>query len=84
MKVLFFTADWCQACKPLKSVVEREAERAGVKVRYVDTDKEPETANHYAVRGLPTVIILNENSDETNRLHAPQIASGIMPALGGW
>lgn len=83
MQVLFFGAPWCSACGPAKRVVEKEASMAGVQFSYIDTDFSPETASHHAVRGLPTVVIRDDQGNETARLTGGQVSSGIRSALSG-
>lgn len=83
MKVMFFTAPWCGACQQAKPFVEREATNRGVDITYVDVDAEPETANAHGVRGLPTVIILDDAGEVRDMIAASQIHGRLPAALRG-
>jgi thioredoxin 1 len=65
-KLLLFSAEWCSACKRLKPVVEKEATDYDVEILDVDEDDGAFFADKYNVRGLPTIIVL-ENGKEVKR-----------------
>lgn len=64
-QLLYFGASWCSACKALKPVVDREAPAKGYKVEYLDMDEEDGAffADKYSVKGLPTIIILEDGKE---------------------
>lgn len=67
IKILHFTADWCQPCKRLKPIVEDYIiNNPGIEYETVDVDKKYSTAIEYAVQSVPTLIIL-KNNEITNR-----------------
>lgn len=55
--VVDFWADWCEPCKALAPVLEREvAERAGqIELAKVDVDANPAVAESYGIRSIPAV-----------------------------
>jgi thioredoxin 1 len=57
-----FHADWCGPCKTQDPIIEELEEEFGDRVsfEYVDVDAEPDVANEYQVRSIPTVIVKNE------------------------
>ena len=65
MSVLRFTASWCQPCKALAQQI-KELELDGL-VTVVDIDEQPELAQQYGVRGVPTLVAL-ENGKEVKRM----------------
>lgn len=76
--LLFFSAEWNLACKELGKVFAspRFAEAAsrfvGVRLDFTD-DEKPEVKrlqDAYRTRGLPTVILLDENGKETHRFES--------------
>ena len=58
-KILRFTASWCQPCKGL--AMNLESVETNVPIEVVDIDVLPEVAQEYGVRGVPTLIMLDEN-----------------------
>lgn len=68
-RLLFFTMCGCSACKALWPIVDLEAEVKGFEVKYVDvdTDEGAFMAEDFGVRGLPTLIVLDEEGDEVKR-----------------
>ncbi|MFB6152614.1 MAG: thioredoxin [Halodesulfurarchaeum sp.] len=57
-----FHADWCGPCKTQDPIIEELEEDYGESVtfQYVDVDEEPDVANEYQVRSIPTVIVKRE------------------------
>jgi thioredoxin 1 len=65
-KFLYFTADWCGPCRMLSPIMD-EVSQQGITVQKVNVDKSPEMSQHYGVRNVPTVILLNELGEEQGR-----------------
>jgi len=57
-----FWAPWCGPCRMVAPVVEEIAleYKDQIKVVKLDTDKNPETASHYGIRSIPTLMIFKE------------------------
>ncbi len=54
-----FHAEWCAPCKtqaPILAELAREM-KDKVKVIKIDVDKNPEIANRFQVRGVPTLVL---------------------------
>jgi len=60
IQLLKFHATWCNPCKQLAPVVEQVKAETGVPVQDIDVDKEPDMADKYGVRGVPTLILLKD------------------------
>ena len=64
-KILYFTASWCGPCKLLKPKIQSMQNRFPITILDVDTNAE--ACNRYAIRNVPTIIIVN-GDQEISRL----------------
>ncbi len=57
-----FYASWCGPCQMLTPVIEElsRSYKEKLKVIKVDIDKNPSAAQHYQVRGVPTLILFHK------------------------
>ena len=57
-KVIRFPAAWCGPCKQYKPIFESVASSTpGVVFETVDVDADPQTAQAYNVRSVPTTVV---------------------------
>ena len=68
-KLLYFSAQWCSACKALWPIVQKEAPTKGYNVKFCDMDDEEGAymADEFNIRNLPTLIVLDEQGVEIKR-----------------
>ena len=59
-KVIRFTASWCQPCKMLAKTLEDV--QTNLPIEVVDIDKEPDTAIEFGIRGVPTLVMVEDGS----------------------
>ena len=57
MKVLRFTASWCQPCKMLAKTLEDVDTQIPIEV--IDIDENQGLAMDYGIRGVPTLVMID-------------------------
>lgn len=60
MKAIKFSASWCGPCKMLSKKLEQE----GIKIEERDVDQNKDDAKLYGIRGVPTIIILDNDGNK--------------------
>lgn len=65
MKVLKFAADWCGPCKMLSKTLEDY--KGDVEIQEIDIDADQEVAIRYGIRGVPTLVLLDDTGVEVRR-----------------
>lgn len=66
MKLLKFSAAWCQPCKTLATTISSTT--LPYAVEEIDVDADFEMPSKYMVRGVPTLIAVDEAGAEVARL----------------
>lgn len=69
-----FSAEWCQPCKQLGKILEQNP--LPIPLVEIDIDEHPELAQQYNVRGVPTMVLI-ENGAEVLRKVGAQTASQL-------
>ncbi len=77
-----FFAEWCGPCKMMAPELKKLADQQGENLRIlkVDVDKNPEAASHYAVRGVPTLILFKKGQQlwrQSGAMGAAQLSTII-------
>ena len=70
-----FSAEWCGPCKALAPILSEVSKELNGKARIikVDIDKNPDAANHYGIRSVPTLLLFKKGAVLWKQ-------SGLMPA----
>lgn len=66
MKLLKFEASWCGPCKQLSKTMEQIEFPFPVEV--IDVDQNTAAAVEYGIRGVPHLILLDENNNIIKRI----------------
>ncbi len=62
MVIVDFWADWCGPCKMFAPTFEEASnEHADIVFGKVDTEDQPELAQYFNVRSIPTLMVFREN-----------------------
>lgn len=77
-----FFAEWCGPCKMMAPELKKFAEtnKDNVRVLKVDIDKNRDTANHFNIQGVPTLILFKKGKvlwRQSGAMNAQQLSSII-------
>lgn len=82
MKTLLkYEASWCSGCKVLTNLL-KDVDLTGIEVVPINIDVDTASAKAYNVRGLPTLITLDETGEETKRISGSLTKDQLMKFLG--
>ena len=79
MKILKFSADWCQPCKMLQKTLDEMV--LPYHVENVDIDEFPDVAGEFGIRGVPTLVLITVEGNEQGRLVGGKSKADIMEWL---
>jgi thioredoxin 1 len=80
MKILRFTASWCGPCKTLAKNLEES--NISIPIEVVDVDVQSDIAVEYGIRGVPTLVLLDENI-EVKRLVGSKTVAELKEWING-
>jgi len=60
-KLIYFSAPWCGPCRQLGPIMEEVAQQATV--QKVNVDDNPELAQRYGIRNVPTVVLTSNDTE---------------------
>jgi len=63
MKLLDFYATWCGPCKAMMPTIERLRENGPFEVEKVNVDENPDMASKFGIRGIPTLIFVDDSGN---------------------
>ena len=67
MKALKFYATWCEPCKMLSKIIEGAADKITMPIEDIDIEQNMELAQKYGIRGVPALVIVDEDGTEIKR-----------------
>lgn len=81
MKLMKFYGEWCGPCKMLSNTM-KDMDFGSVEIQEVDVDEQPELATKYAIRGVPTLILLGDEGQILGRTSGALSASQLKQFVG--
>lgn len=79
MKIIKFEADWCGPCKMLTGVLDKMPDLPEIEV--VNVDNDPDTTKLMNIRGIPTLVFVNDDYEELGRKVGVMTADVILDAI---
>jgi thioredoxin 1 len=67
MKALKFYATWCEPCKALSKIIEGAQDKITMPIEDIDIEQNMELAQKYGIRGVPALVIVDEDGQEIKR-----------------
>lgn len=77
-----FWAEWCAPCRALAPVIEKitTANAGKIKVGKLNVDENPETAQHFGIQGIPTLLLF-KNGKVAHQMVGYQSQGNIQRAI---
>ena len=66
MKLIKLSATWCGPCKMLSNTLE-DVDLSGYEFVEIDVDQQRDIAMKYNIRGVPVLVIEDDNGNELRR-----------------
>lgn len=74
-RILKFSATWCGPCRQLTATIKTL--NLAVPVEEIDVDQQPAVAAKFGIRGVPTMLLIDEHDVVINRVTGNQTAESI-------
>ena len=83
INVKYFGATWCAPCKVIKPLLNEIISETDLPltVEFIDIDNDQEAVQQYGIRGIPTLIKVNENGDSVSFIVAPKTKKELLDWL---
>ena len=83
MKLLKFSAEWCNPCKQLdKFLIDILPEYSDIELVHMPVEENKDSAMHYNIRSVPTMIMIDEDNHVLRTLVGFNIDK-VKPFLAG-
>jgi thioredoxin 1 len=79
MKILKFSASWCQPCAALTKTLQ-DVNLAGFELQEVDVEENQELAAKYGIRNVPTMVMV----DDSGVLKSISVGTKSKTAVEAW
>lgn len=78
MKLIKFSASWCQPCKTLANLLSTVD--LPCDIEEIDIDADHDTPAKFMVRGVPTLVAVDDSGNEIDRM----VGATSAQALSNW
>lgn len=70
MRLLKFSASWCGPCKMMTATINSIEDKPELlkNITEVDVDEDPELAMRFGIRGVPTLLVIDDSESEVKRV----------------
>ena len=79
MKILKFSAHWCQPCKALSKTLQ-SVNLDGFELQEVDIEENQELAAKYGIRNVPTMVMV----DDSGQLKSILVGTNPKASIEAW
>ena len=70
MKILKFSASWCGPCKMLSMTIAGIKDEIPYPIEEIDIDVDSELAQSFGVRGVPTMVLVDGDTEIRRKVGA--------------
>ena len=83
--IVDFGATWCPPCRQMEPIFEALKEEYKDKINFVkiDVDENPQLSQNYGVQNIPTLVFINREGNELQRLVGFQTRQQIVNVIDG-
>lgn len=79
VEILKFYGDWCAPCKTLTTLLDSE----NFPITAINVDIQPEKSIEYKVRNVPTLVFVDEEGKELERIVGMTTVKSVKQILNG-
>ena len=83
MKILKFSATWCQPCQTLRTIIENAGDKITIPIEDIDIDQNLDLARQYRIRGVPFLVLLDDNNNVVRDMYGVSGEEDLLGFING-